>query len=93
MPEQEQQHQPEHQQQHNRARTAVEGTAVTITGVLTVTDSFNGPAFIQDATGGIAVFDEQVFANATLKVGDSITVAGTRAAFNDQRSECKSRRY
>ncbi len=66
------------------ARAAAEGTSVTITGVLTVTDNFNGPAFIQDATGGVAIFDEQVHANATLKVGDSITVTGTRAAFNDQ---------
>ncbi len=66
------------------ARAAAEGTPVTIAGVLTVTDSFNGPAFIQDATGGIAVFDEQVHANAALKVGDSITITGLRAAFNDQ---------
>ncbi|MBQ4820021.1 T9SS type A sorting domain-containing protein [Aquimarina sp. MMG016] len=66
------------------ARAVVEGTPVTIAGVLTVTDSFNGPAFLQDATGGIAVFDEQVQANAALKVGDSITLTGVRAAFNDQ---------
>ncbi len=66
------------------ARAAAEGTPVTIAGVLTVTDSFNGPAFIQDATGGIAVFDEQVQANTTLKVGDSITLTGVRAVFNDQ---------
>ncbi|WP_024768577.1 T9SS type A sorting domain-containing protein [Aquimarina macrocephali] len=66
------------------ARATAEGTPVTITGVLTVTDSFNGPAFIQDTTGGIAIFDDQVQANATLKVGDSITITGIRAAFNDQ---------
>ncbi|EZH75155.1 endonuclease [Aquimarina atlantica] len=66
------------------ARATAEGTPVTIAGVLTVTNSFNGPAFIQDATGGIAVFDEQVQANAALKVGDSITLTGVRAAFNDQ---------
>ncbi len=66
------------------ARAAVEGTPVTISGVLTVTDSFNGPAFIQDTTGGIAVFDQQVHANASLKVGDSITLTGVRAVFNDQ---------
>lgn len=66
------------------ARAVAEGTPVTIAGVLTVTDSFNGPAFIQDSTGGIAIFDEQVHANAMLKVGDSITVTGVRAAFNDQ---------
>ncbi len=66
------------------ARAAAEGTPVTIAGVLTVTDAFSGPAFLQDATGGIAIFDELVQANASLKVGDSITVTGVRAAFNDQ---------
>ncbi len=66
------------------ARAAAEGTPVTITGVLTVTDAFNGPAFIQDNTAGIAIFDEQVQANAMLKVGDSITVTAVRTAFNDQ---------
>lgn len=66
------------------ARAVAEGAPVTITGVLTVTDSFNGPAFIQDTTGGIAVFDDQVQANAALKVGDSVTITGIRAAFNDQ---------
>lgn len=66
------------------ARAAAEGTPVTISGVLTVTDAFNGPAFIQDATGGIAVFDDLVQDNVNLKVGDSITITGTRAAFNDQ---------
>ncbi len=66
------------------ARAATEGTPVTITGVLTVTDAFNGPAFLQDTTGGIAIFDEQVQANTMLKVGDSITLTGVRTAFNDQ---------
>ncbi len=66
------------------ARAAAEGTPVTIAGVLTVTDSFGGPAFVQDSTGGIAVFDDLVQADATLKVGDSITVTAVRAAFNDQ---------
>ncbi len=66
------------------ARAIAEGTPVTIAGVLTVTDSFGGPAFLQDATGGIAVFDDLVQADATLKVGDSIRVTGLRAAFNDQ---------
>ncbi|WP_081740475.1 T9SS type A sorting domain-containing protein [Aquimarina pacifica] len=66
------------------ARAAEEGEGVTITGVLTVTNSFNGPAFLQDATGGIAIFDALVHSDATLKVGDSITVTGIRANFSDQ---------
>ncbi|OEK09662.1 hypothetical protein A8C32_13250 [Flavivirga aquatica] len=66
------------------ARNVAEGTAVTITGVLTVTDNFSGPAFIQDATGGIAVFDELVHGEGVFTVGDSITLTGFRAVFNDQ---------
>ncbi len=66
------------------ARTVAEGEGVTISGVLTVTDSFNGPAFLQDATGGIAIFDELVHANETIKVGDSITLTGVRANFSGQ---------
>lgn len=66
------------------ARAVAEGTTVIIAGVLTVTDSFKGPAFVQDATAGIAVFDDLVQADASLKVGDSVTITGTRAVFNDQ---------
>ncbi|MFL1894503.1 DUF5689 domain-containing protein [Aquimarina sp. 2-A2] len=66
------------------ARAAAIGTPVTITGVLTATDNFRGPAFIQDATGGIAVFDQVIQSGDTFQVGDSITLTGTRVAFNDQ---------
>ncbi|MFC5047831.1 DUF5689 domain-containing protein [Aquimarina hainanensis] len=66
------------------ARAATVGSVVKITGILTATDQFRGPAFIQDTTGGIAVFDEQLYASETLKIGDSITVTATRAVFNDQ---------
>ncbi|WP_299314239.1 DUF5689 domain-containing protein [uncultured Aquimarina sp.] len=66
------------------ARATTEGTPVTITGVLTVTDSFNGPAFIQDSTGGIAVFDPVLQSGENLKIGDSITLTGVRVQFNDQ---------
>jgi len=66
------------------ARNTTEGTPVTITGVLTATDNFSGPAFIQDATGGIAVFDELIHGNGSFVIGDSITLTGVRAVFNDQ---------
>ncbi len=66
------------------ARELEDNTPVTITGVITVTNNFGFPAFIQDATGGIAVFDEQVYANTTLKIGDSITVTGLRTTFRQQ---------
>ncbi|MBL4604597.1 MAG: T9SS type A sorting domain-containing protein, partial [Flavobacteriaceae bacterium] len=66
------------------ARTTAAGELVTISGVLTVSDQFRGSAYIQDATGGIAIFDAQVHGDGVFMIGDSITVTGTRSAFNDQ---------
>lgn len=65
------------------ARTQTAGTIVTIEGVLTAADQFGGPAFIQDATGGIAVFDTQVHGGA-FPIGRSLRITATRADFNNQ---------
>ncbi|MGB5820499.1 MAG: DUF5689 domain-containing protein [Saonia sp.] len=64
------------------ARTAAAGSVVTITGILTASDNFAGPAFIQDTTGGIAIFDDTVHGDDVFAIGDSLTVTGTRTAFN-----------
>ncbi len=66
------------------ARNATVGELVTISGVLTVSDQFSGSAYIQDATGGIAIFDEQVHGDGVFMIGDSITVSGMRSVFNEQ---------
>ncbi|MFY0630182.1 MAG: endonuclease [Flavobacteriaceae bacterium] len=66
------------------ARNATAGDLVTVSGVLTVSDQFRGSAYLQDATGGIAIFDSQVHGDGVFMIGDSITVTGTRSAFNDQ---------
>lgn len=66
------------------ARSLPRGTEVIVCGVLTATDHFAGPAFIQDATGGIALFDEQVQATGLFQIGDSICVKATVGAFNQQ---------
>ncbi|RNL69232.1 endonuclease, partial [Sinomicrobium pectinilyticum] len=66
------------------ARSVADGTTITISGVLTVSDQFAGSAYIQDATGGIAVFDQSVHGDGTFQIGDSITLTGTRSAFNNQ---------
>ncbi len=66
------------------ARNAASGELVTISGVLTVSDQFGGSAYLQDATAGIAIFDEMVHGDGNFMVGDSITVTGSRSAFNDQ---------
>ncbi len=60
------------------------GEQVKIAGVLTVADEFSGSAYIQDATGAIAIFDELVHGDGVFKVGDSITVTGIRSVFRDQ---------
>ncbi|MEE1961914.1 T9SS type A sorting domain-containing protein [Allomuricauda taeanensis] len=66
------------------ARALSDGTLVTISGVLTVTDQFAGSAYIQDQTGAIAVFDEQVHGDGVFMIGDSITITGVRSSFNEQ---------
>ena len=64
------------------ARATAEGETVTISGILTVSDQLGGPAYMQDATGGIAIFDETVHGSGTFNIGDAITVTGTRTSFN-----------
>ncbi len=66
------------------ARNAAEGTTVSVSGVLTVSDQFGGSAYIQDATGGIAIFDNTVHGEGVFNIGDSLTITGTRSAFNEQ---------
>ncbi|AKD05112.1 T9SS type A sorting domain-containing protein [Pontibacter korlensis] len=64
------------------ARTLPVGTAVTVSGVLTATDQFGGPAYLQDETGGIAVYDQQVHAPDAFAIGDSIQITATVELFN-----------
>lgn len=66
------------------ARNTAEGEVVTVSGVLTVSDQFAGSAYIQDSTAAIAIFDANVHGEGNFMIGDSITLTGTRSAFNDQ---------
>ncbi len=52
------------------------GQVVTVTGVVTVATQFGGwgPAYVQDSTGGVAIYGSQV---GSLSIGDSVTVTGT----------------
>ena len=65
-------------------RVAPVGTQIVTSGVLTASDQFGGPAFIQDATGGIALFDSQVHGDGLFTIGDSLAIEGSVGAFNDQ---------
>ncbi len=66
------------------ARIVADNETVTITGTLTVTDQFSGPAYIQDETGAMAIYDAQVYGKDNFKIGDSITVTGTKITYNGQ---------
>jgi uncharacterized protein YdeI (BOF family) len=67
------------------ARTAANGTAVTIQGYVTVSSQFGGnQIFIQDATGGISIFNgaENLPEVYGLQIGDFVQLSGTRGSFN-----------
>ena len=74
------------------ARAAATGDTVAVTGVVTVPpDAFtsgsggvNSEIWVQDATGGIAVFSVPSASAATIAIGDSLDVLGVRTAFGGQ---------
>lgn len=47
---------------------------VTVRGVVTVSNQFQGPAYLQDVSGGLAVFDAAF--EASVSIGDEVTVTG-----------------
>lgn len=65
------------------ARLKTVGTRVTVAGRVTAANEFANPAFIEDITGGVPVF-EFSFANSTA-IGDSVIVTGPIGLFNDQK--------
>jgi endonuclease/exonuclease/phosphatase family metal-dependent hydrolase len=64
------------------ARVQPVGTRVTVAGRVTVSNQFASPAYVQDGTGGIPVFDSNVANNVT--IGDSIVVTGSISLFSAQ---------
>lgn len=65
------------------ARTKSTGTFVSVAGRITVGNEHGNPAYLQDGTGGIPVFDFNL-ANA-VEIGDSVSVYGPIGLFNDQK--------
>ena len=57
------------------------GTLVKIRGALTVADQFGGPAYIQDNTAGIAIFDSQVHGDDLFSIGSSLEITATVSEF------------
>jgi hypothetical protein len=66
------------------ARTKPQGSIVLVKGILTVSDQLGGPAFIQDNTGGIPVFDTDIHGAGLFQIGDEIKFLATVGAFQQQ---------
>lgn len=66
------------------ARAEADDTYVTVTGTLTVSDQFAGSAYIQDSTGGIAVYDSELYGDGLFEIGDSVTITGIRSSYYNQ---------
>ncbi len=64
----------------SEARTLPFGTIVTVTGWVTTANEFGGPIFIQDRTGGLAVFNNPI--HTAVNRGDSVVVTGPLTEFN-----------
>ena len=63
------------------ARNQSIGSSVNVAGRVTASNQFGSPAYIQDATAGIAVYD-YTFADS-VSIGDSVQVSGTLDSYNN----------
>jgi phosphatidylserine/phosphatidylglycerophosphate/cardiolipin synthase-like enzyme len=57
------------------------GKWAVVRGIVTVGNEFGGPTYLQDATGGMALFDSSVSNNVNR--GDDVVLLGLVAPFND----------
>ena len=65
------------------ARSLDLGKKIIVEGVLTVSDQFGNTAYIQDNTGGMAIFGDLVTEEGLYQIGDSLRVTGVRAEYNE----------
>ena len=63
-----------------QARAAGAGQLVRVRGIITVSNQFASPSYIQDSTAGLAVYSTAF--SSSVKVGDIWEVAGTLKDFN-----------
>ncbi len=63
------------------ARKQSVGSSVSVAGRVTAANQFGSPAYIQDSTGGIAVYDYG-FADS-VSIGDSVQVTGILDSYNN----------
>jgi hypothetical protein len=68
------------------ARALPDGTVgVTVEGSLTVAGELGASAYVQDATGGIALFNGTTFDWSVYNIGDKLRISGDRGSFNGQK--------
>ncbi len=68
------------------ARQLPQGTKVTVSGWVTVSDQFAGPVYFQDETGGIAWYNGAIMRSEWLVdaiIGDSVVVTGEIGQFHN----------
>ena len=65
------------------ARALDNGDKVIVEGVLTVSDQFGNTAYIQDETGGIAIYGDLVTEEGLYEIGDKLRITGSRAVFQE----------
>ncbi len=68
------------------ARDKPQGTLVSVSGWVTVSNQFAGPVYFQDETGGIAWYNNEKMREdwlLDLQIGDSIVVTGYIGEFNN----------
>lgn len=61
------------------AKEASFGSVISVAGRVTVANEFGGPMYLQDATGGIAVYSTDL--HSSVRIGDSIEVKGPYTEF------------
>lgn len=67
------------------ARSLPEGSRVKVQGVLTVAEQLGGPAYIQDETAGVAVFDKDIHTSGLYTIGDQLIITAEITNYHDQK--------
>jgi len=67
-----------------QARLLPLNSDVVLKAVLTATDHFGGPSYLQDSTAGIALFDPIVHGNGLFNIGDEVWITASIGQFSNQ---------
>ncbi len=67
-----------------QARNLPLNTDVVVQAILTATDHFGGPSYLQDSTAGIALYDPLVHGSGLYNIGDQVWIAASVGEYNSQ---------